>query len=1221
MPVRSVSRPTIANRYAVNPQLGKPYSVPGVIGPTVPGPQVQPAALVGPTQEQVRPGTRVPAFIVRTVATPYGSIGVRFAAQQKGNIVTLTPQAITQNVIFPITAAKPSGFNGGFFEAGTQNYTYAVTGGKVMAEPANGSLGVFYQGPNRAQRYQQAKAQFQNANQQVSYYQNLIAQYQAGKMTGQQLGSQINGTVGNFTGNLLNYYQGAAGTAKEAMQANAPVEVATASGKALTALPNAAYTQQAYSGGQLIGTFAYKPVVANGAVSLEYTGFGGTSFYATTKGTFTNPTTGQTYAVGFTYPVTTSFNPATGMISFNGQNVHWTTANITGLLPPANLFLNPQSAAAGQVYGSGLSAGVAGKGVLYNIAVSPTGASLNVLGFNSNGKPSSTATVSYASGLAETYFINPITKSLSFTGASQPINAAQGIYLTYSAAGTPSLSKTFFSDIENGVRKSYYYGLAYGQVFETVVSQGVLAGQGSTGQAQPGVLSLPSTNSNTNTLRLDMTQSSANSQTLQKGGLLSFLTSNQNNVSAFSSNNFSLFSNFNKISIYNNPLHPATASTQTAYDVATYGYPVFGPGNKVWAVALAGTAAIETGGLGWAALATGLGISLSAIAIVSAISATGSALTTEILSYAQTGKFATAHNVVESATIGGIAGIVLAPLGAVLSGGIAGAPLFAKTAIYTVFGGASGIDFVALYGKATGQQLTRGQLYTYGLLGAATGFGLGATENVPGNAYGSYVLKTSSTAGEVTNIGATDEGSKVLLTTTGKLGEPVDLYVGKVNGLSLRIVGDVTENPASGASLANEYVGTESTNIHATASEDMRSALQTSGARIRLIGAEASDTSPWRAALDLRNFYKAPQSVNGEPTAYGGYIGIGGGESEGVKFVSGRPALVVFNKEIVSDFAPYAGESDSVYIARINMRSGETGIAQQNYLGISTERQVITPAKFAGRFGNYEGSDIVSEGKIGTAVVRDNPTLSRIVNVLGTRTSVVDVFGAKTVPAAVEGNAPMAASLDLGEYNAEQAASAGKQVISPAKLASSPLLTFDPLASSQAKPLTYQVSRGSASYSSRATSIFGSVSSSLSRASSASGISSIASRASSALSRFSSSPSRSSIISGSRSHSRPSFSGRPSSTPSRPSSPPSSPPSRPSSPPSSPPSRPGTSTPRVGMPVLTVFPRPVEQKRESGARTVFGYVADLTHAVLGITGSRTRIGISRPLPTGRRGRR
>ena len=57
------------------------------------------------------------------------------------------------------------------------------------------------------------------------------------------------------------------------------------------------------------------------------------------------------------------------------------------------------------------------------------------------------------------------------------------------------------------------------------------------------------------------------------------------------------------------------------------------------------------------------------------------------------------------------------------------------------------------------------------------------------------------------------------------------------------------------------------------------------------------------------------------------------------------------------------------------------------------------------------------------------------------------------------------------------------------------------------------------------------------------------------------------------------------------------------------------------MPVLTVFPRPVEQKRESGARTVFGYVADLTHAVLGITGSRTRIGISRPLPTGRRGRR
>ena len=222
----------------------------------------------------------------------------------------------------------------------------------------------------------------------------------------------------------------------------------------------------------------------------------------------------------------------------------------------------------------------------------------------------------------------------------------------------------------------------------------------------------------------------------------------------------------------------------------------------------------------------------------------------------------------------------------------------------------------------------------------------------------------------------------------GKSGQPVPVYVtkapvipsefaefwGNIEGVKavpayrLGIVADVTMNPGKVSDLVNELVGNRAYFAHATLTP-----FPASGST--LLEANPGMAKGFRLANDLLGFYSAPTLV-GEPTvyAYGGYIGIGEGYSDEVaKVVSGgRPSIVVASGT-VEDFAPLSGESVPNYVKRINLLSGKTGIAPDNYLGASSERQTITPTAFEGLFGDYPGTKLFTTGKLANVIVQDVP--------------------------------------------------------------------------------------------------------------------------------------------------------------------------------------------------------------------------------------------------------
>lgn len=196
-------------------------------------------------------------------------------------------------------------------------------------------------------------------------------------------------------------------------------------------------------------------------------------------------------------------------------------------------------------------------------------------------------------------------------------------------------------------------------------------------------------------------------------------------------------------------------------------------------------------------------------------------------------------------------------------------------------------------------------------------------------------------------------------------GKPVPYY-------RLGIVADVTMNPASVGRLQSELVGREAY----IATSTLDPFYPEKGETLLKGFAGEGKAAGFRVEKDLLSTYFAPTPTGSDVVyAYGGYIGIGEGYSEQLpRMVSGGKPSILVARTNIGYFGPQPGETTESYISRINMQmSGKVGIAPENYLGASTERQVVTPTSFEGRYGTYPGTRLLTSGKLGTVYVRDVP--------------------------------------------------------------------------------------------------------------------------------------------------------------------------------------------------------------------------------------------------------
>lgn len=217
-------------------------------------------------------------------------------------------------------------------------------------------------------------------------------------------------------------------------------------------------------------------------------------------------------------------------------------------------------------------------------------------------------------------------------------------------------------------------------------------------------------------------------------------------------------------------------------------------------------------------------------------------------------------------------------------------------------------------------------------------------------------------------------------TTMGKTGEAQTYKskpLEKLGGKSLRVVGDVTENPigtkgVTYETMVREYVGQRIPTAHATLNPSKFS-LSVGGET--LLQGYPSEGAGFRAYQELYPFYSAPGS-EGTVTVYGGYMGVGEGYSgESPKIVVGGKSTVLatLDTEISSELLRQSGESIDDYITRFTQASGKTGLSPETVIGASAERQVSTPTTYTRKGETLPGSLFVSEGKVGTFQVREPP--------------------------------------------------------------------------------------------------------------------------------------------------------------------------------------------------------------------------------------------------------
>ena len=320
-------------------------------------------------------------------------------------------------------------------------------------------------------------------------------------------------------------------------------------------------------------------------------------------------------------------------------------------------------------------------------------------------------------------------------------------------------------------------------------------------------------------------------------------------------------------------------------------------------------------------------------------------------------------------------------------------------------------------------------------VGAVTGYGLSGGDPMQA-AIGGATGGIFSLGGElVYNPTKAAIASKLGLTerlvpstpTIGKSGEQVPTFVSKkpieaLGNRQLRIVTDVTENPigTKGVTIEGmikEYVGQKMPTAHATLNAENFN-LKKGGET--LLQGFPEQSAGYRAEQELYHFYSAPGSdefVN----VYGGYAGMANYEDSAFKLVVGgkATALVTTDTPISKRMLPLKGESESDYIARTSLLSGETGIAQETVLGKSMERQFITTAKYERQGIPLAGSKFITEGKVGKFQIHQVPTgklgkIPIVKDILATDTDLT-VYKGKYGPAALE-ETPKA-TVDLGQYN------------------------------------------------------------------------------------------------------------------------------------------------------------------------------------------------------------
>lgn len=312
---RAVTRIGIASRFNTNPN-----TVPNQ--EFVPGPSIPPAALSTPQSTQpLTPNTPTSLYVgqkaTEQIATPNGPITVQFTAVAKNGIVSLTPSAITKNVIFSLPIQSSNVGIGG-----SVKYTYSLAGANIIPTPISGNvtynanLNLYNQANANYQAAKSGMAQLEQAKQQYITALNKpnmpASYYQSYRMA---LNSLMEGNFNNgFT--ELGYYENMEQSSQAALDRYAPTTIATVKNGNFILTGNAP-EQYIYGnvGGkrQYLGALQEKPVLNGNSISFQPGNF--TSAIVTISG--------QGYYAG----IPTTYNATTGQIGINPSNYAYVTGN------------------------------------------------------------------------------------------------------------------------------------------------------------------------------------------------------------------------------------------------------------------------------------------------------------------------------------------------------------------------------------------------------------------------------------------------------------------------------------------------------------------------------------------------------------------------------------------------------------------------------------------------------------------------------------------------------------------------------------------------------------------------------------------------------------------------------------------------------------------------------------------------------------------------------
>ncbi len=213
---------------------------------------------------------------------------------------------------------------------------------------------------------------------------------------------------------------------------------------------------------------------------------------------------------------------------------------------------------------------------------------------------------------------------------------------------------------------------------------------------------------------------------------------------------------------------------------------------------------------------------------------------------------------------------------------------------------------------------------------------------------------------------------------TGKMGERVPTYISKepierLGGKYLEIIGDVSRGDMTIQDMIDQYVGREVPTGHATLHPE---GFDLGVGEKTLIEGFPERSSGFRQTEQLFHFYSAPPSSEDVVTSYGGYIGLGGSESEQAPRIElgGKPTLLVTEKTFISpELLPKSNESMEEFFQRFGEASGQTGISPETVWGKSSEVQLSTPAAYVRGEEQLPGSLFESEGKVGTFTIKQMP--------------------------------------------------------------------------------------------------------------------------------------------------------------------------------------------------------------------------------------------------------